>query len=144
MSILTSDVGGQLKQSHKIPKALWVNFTQDEKTLWLGFSVDTRKRILSCSANDTSNQHGEHQASSMSSALRQRAPPRHLSRLRSYNQRPINQQNRPNQQRSVRLTECYDNASAPGGGGDNNQDISVRFVEQYNAAGECDEVIDDR
>ena len=141
LTVFTSDVGGQLRQSHKIPKALWVNFTQDEKNLWLGFSVDTRKRILSCSANDTSNQHNEHQASSMSSALRQRAPPRHLSRLRAYNQRPINQQNRPNQQRSVRLTDCYDNASAPGGGGDNNQDINVRFAEQFNAAGECDDVI---
>ena len=79
----------------------------------------------------------------MSSALRQHAQPRHQSRLRSFNPQPINRQNRPNQQRSVRLTNCYDMAGAPGGGGDNNQDISVRFVEQYNAAGECDDVIDD-
>ena len=43
----------------------------------------------------------------------------------------------------MRLTDCYDNAGAPSGGGDNNRDISVRFVEQYNTAGECDEVIDD-
>ena len=29
------------KPSHKIPKALWMNFTQDEKKLWLSFNVDT-------------------------------------------------------------------------------------------------------
>ena len=78
----------------------------------------------------------------MSSAVRQHAQPRHQSRLGSYNQRPLNRQNRPNQQRRVRLTDCYDIAGEPGGGGDNNQDISVRLVDQYNAAGESDAVID--
>ena len=34
-------------------------------------------------------------------------------------------------------------AGAPDGGGDNNQDISVQLVDQYNAAGESDEVITD-
>jgi hypothetical protein len=35
-------------------------------------------------------------------------------------------------------------AREPGGvGGDNNQDISVQLVDQYNAAGESDEVIAD-
>ena len=34
-------------------------------------------------------------------------------------------------------------AGAPDGGGDNNQDISVQLVDQYNAAGESDEVIAD-
>ena len=60
-----------------------MNFTQEEKDIWLSFSVDTRKRILSCSANDTSSQQNEHQASSMSSAVRQHAQPRHQSRFRS-------------------------------------------------------------
>jgi hypothetical protein len=43
----------------------------------------------------------------------------------------------------VRLTDHYDMAGAPDGGGDNNQDISVQLVDQYNAAGESDEVITD-
>ena len=77
----------------------------------------------------------------MSSAVRQHAQPRHQSRLRSYNQRPINRQNCFNQQRTVRLTDYYDMAREPGD--DNNQDISVRLVDQYNAAGESDEVIAD-
>ena len=34
-------------------------------------------------------------------------------------------------------------AGAPDGGGDNNQDISVRLVDRYDAAGESDEVIAD-
>ena len=141
ITVFTSDFGGQPKPSHKIPKALWTNFTQEEKNLWLSFSVDTRKRILSCSANDIPSQQNEHQASSMSSAVHQHAQPRHQSRLRSYNPRPINRQNRFNQQRTVRLTDYYDMAGEP----DNDviQDTSVRLVDQYNAAGESDEVIAD-
>ena len=69
--IYRSDVRGQLKPSHKVPEALWMHFTQEEKDIWLSFSVDTRKRILSCSANDTSIQQREGPASSMSSAVRQ-------------------------------------------------------------------------
>ena len=77
----------------------------------------------------------------MSSAVHQHAQPRHQSRLRSYNPRPINRQNRFNQQRTVRLTDYYDMAGEP----DNDviQDTSVRLVDQYNAAGESDEVIAD-
>jgi len=108
-----------------------MTFTQDEKRIWLSFSVDTQKRILSCLDNEPSNQQNEDQASPMSSA--QHAQPRHQSRLRSYDQRPINGQTHcPNQQRRVRLTDRYDLVGEPGGGGDdNNQDIDVRLVEQY-------------
>ena len=113
---------------------MWINFTQEEKDIWLSLSVDTQKRILSCSANDTSIQQDEGRASSMSSAVRQHAQPRHQSRLRSYNPRPISR-------RTVQLTDYYDMAGEPDD--DNNQDTSVRLVDQYNAAGESDEVIAD-
>ena len=53
--VFKSDFGGQLKPSHKIPKALWMNFSQEEKDIWLSLSVDTRKGILSCSANDSTS-----------------------------------------------------------------------------------------
>ena len=69
--VFKSDFGGQLKPSHKIPKALWMNFTQEEKDIWSSLSVDTQKQILSCCANDTSIEQDEGRASSMSSAVRQ-------------------------------------------------------------------------
>ena len=71
-----------------------VAFVEFRSAVMLSLSVDTRKRILSCSASDTSTQQDEGRASSISSAVGQHAQPRHQSRLRSYNQRPINRQNR--------------------------------------------------
>jgi len=145
ITVYRSDVRGQLQQSHKLPKLLWSIFTQEEKRIWLSFSVDTRKRILSCFANGpSSNQQNEDQASPMSSAVRQHAQPHHQSRIRSYDQRPLNgQSHRTNQRRRVRLTDCYDLAGESGGGDDNNQDIDVRLVYQYNTTGESDVVTTD-
>ena len=145
ITVYRSDVRGQLQQSHKLPKSLWTTFTQDEKRIWLSFSVDTRRRILGCLDNEPSDQQNEDQASPMSSAVRQHAQPRHQSRLRSYNLRPINgQPHRNNQRRQVRLTDRYDLIGEPGnGGGDNNQDINVRLVDQYNNAAGPDAVTTD-
>jgi len=142
ITVYRSKVRGQLQQSHKLPKSLWTTFAQDEKRIWLSFSVDTRRRILGCLDNEPSDQQNEDQASPMSSAVRQHAQPRHQSRLRSYNLRPINgQPHRNNQQRRVRLTDRYDLIGEPGnGGGDNNQDINVRLLNQYNTAGESNAV----
>jgi len=145
ITVYRSEVRGQLQQSHKLPKSLWTTFTQDEKRIWLSFSVDTRRRILGCLDNEPSDQQNEDQASPMSSAVRQHAQPRHQSRLRSYNPRPINgQPHRNNQRRHVRLRDRYDLIGEPGnGGGDNNQDINVRLVDQYNSAVESDAVTTD-
>lgn len=109
---------------------MWLLFTQEEKDIWLSFSVDTRQRILSCCANNNSTQQSEEPASSLPSAmctLNQRPQPRHQSRRRTYNQRPINQQT------SVRLAEQYDIAGEPDE--EINQRTSVSLAEQYDIAG---------
>ena len=120
ITVFTSNFRGQLKPSHKITKALWMNFTQEEKDIWLSLSIDTQKRILS---------------------VHQHTQPCHQNRRRSFNPRPINQQSHFNQQRTVRLTDYYEMAGEPDD--DINQDTSVRLADQYNVAGESDEVIID-
>ena len=59
ITVYMGDVRGQLQQSHKLPKSLWTAFTQDEKRIWLSFSVDTQKRILGCLDNEPSSQQNE-------------------------------------------------------------------------------------